>query len=158
VRVSVITVASLLLAFLPSGVSAQSANAPAQPLSPTEQTLMTAENSFIAAAKKGDVSFFKRTLTDDFSFVSFDGQLYDRQDMIDQYGQPGTNVLPYEMKIIPSGENTAIVTYNVVYTVPPSEDEGPPPRYQHFSTVWVKQGDAWKMKFQQMTASHWGDW
>ena len=31
-------------------------------------------------------------------------------------------------------------------------------RYQHFSTVWVKQGDAWKMKFQQMTASHWGDW
>jgi hypothetical protein len=158
VRFSVITVVSLLSLFLASGVSAQSANAPAPPLSPTEQALITAENSFIRAAKNGDIGFFKRTLTDDFSYVSFDGQLYDRQDMIDQYGQPGTNVLPYEMKVIPSGENTAIVTYNVVYTVPPAEDEGPPPRYQHFSTVWVKQADTWKMKFQQMTASHWGDW
>lgn len=157
-RFSVVTVASLLLLLLVSGVSAQSANAPAKPLTPSEQTLRAAENSFIEAAKKGDVGFFKRTLSDDFSFVSFDGQLYDRQDMIDQYGQPGTNVLPYEMKVIPSGENTAIVTYNVVYTVAPAEDEGPPPRYQHFSTVWVKQGDTWKMKFQQMTASHWGDW
>jgi Domain of unknown function (DUF4440) len=158
VRFSVVRVAPLLLLFLSSGVSAQSANAPAKPLSATEQTLTAAETSFIEAAKKGEVGFFRRTLTDDFSFVSFDGQLYDRQDMIDQYGQPGTNILPYEMKVIPSGENTAIVTYNVVYTVPPSEDEGPPPRYQHFSTVWVKQGDTWKMKFQQMTASHWGDW
>jgi hypothetical protein len=158
VRFSVVRVAPLLLLFLASGVSAQSANAPAKPLSATEQTLTTAETSFIEAAKKGEVGFFRRTLTDDFSFVSFDGQLYDRQDMIDQYGQPGTNIMPYEMKVIPSGENTAIVTYNVVYTVPPSEDEGPPPRYQHFSTVWVKQGDIWKMKFQQMTASHWGDW
>jgi hypothetical protein len=158
VRFSVITVAFLLLLFLASGVCVQSDNARAKPLSPTEQTLLTAEKDFIEAAKKGDVGFFKRTLTDDFSFVSFDGQLYDRQDMIDQYGQPGSNILPYEMKVIPSGENTAIVTYNVVYTVPPAEDEGPPPRYQHFSTVWVRQGDTWKMKFQQMTASHWGDW
>ena len=157
-RFSDIAVAFLLLVFLASGVGAQSANAPAKPLSPTEQTLTTAENSFIAAAKKGDAGFFKRTLSDDFCFVSFDGQLYDRQDMIDQYGQPGTNLLAYEMKVISSGENTAIVTYNVVYTVPPAEDEGPPPRYQHFSTVWVRQGDTWKMKFQQMTASHWGDW
>jgi hypothetical protein len=50
------------------------------------------------------------------------------------------------------------VTYNVVLRAPATEDQGPPPRYQHFSTVWVKQGDVWKMKFQQMTASHWGDW
>ena len=157
-RFSDIAVASLPLVFLASGVSAQSANAPAKPLSPTEQTLVTAENGFIAAAKKGDVGFFRRTLSDDFCYVSFDGQLYARQDMIDQYGQPGTNLLAYDMKVISSGEDTAIVTYNVVYTVPPAEDEGPPPRYQHFSTVWVKQGDTWKMKFQQMTASHWGDW
>src|ERR1700756_4058801 len=98
-----------------------------------EQALMSAEKGFIDAAKKGDVSFFKRTLTDDFSFVSFDGQLYQRQDMLDQYGKPGTDVLPYEMKVITTGDSVGIVTYNVVYRVPPSEDEGPPPRYQHFS-------------------------
>jgi hypothetical protein len=123
-----------------------------------EQTLMAAEKGFIDAAKKGDVAFFKRTLTDDFSFVEFDGQLYGRQDMLDQFAQGGADILPYEMKIVSAGEGVAIVTYNVVFRVPPSEDQGPPPRYQHFTTVWVKQGDTWKMKFQQMTASHWGDW
>jgi hypothetical protein len=66
--------------------------------------------------------------------------------------------MPYEMRVVSAGEGVAIVTYNVVLRVPPSEDQGPPPRYQHFTTVWVKQGDIWKMKFQQMTAAHWGDW
>lgn len=134
------------------------ANAPAKPLTPLEQTLMASEKSFIEAAKKGDMAFFKRTLTDDFSFVSFDGQLYERQDLLDQLSGGGTDVLAYDMKVVPAGDGVAIVTYDVVLRVPAAEDQGPPPRYQHFSTVWVKQGDAWKMKFQQMTASHWGDW
>lgn len=134
------------------------ANAPAKPLTPLEQTLMASEKSFIEAAKKGDMAFFKRTLTDDFCFVSFDGQLYQRQDMLDQLSGGGTDVLAYDMKVVPAGDDVAIVTYDVVLRVPAAEDQGPPPRYQHFSTVWVKQGDAWKMKFQQMTASHWGDW
>jgi hypothetical protein len=123
-----------------------------------EQTLMNNEKQFIEAAKKGDVSFFKNTLTSDFSFVAFDGQLYERQDMVDEFAQGGVDLLPYEMKVVSLGEGTAIVTYNVVLRVPATEDQGPPPRYQHFSTVWVKQGDIWKMKFQQMTAAHWGDW
>lgn len=151
-------VLGLLLASLVSSSNGQTAAAATKPLSPTEQTLMAAEKSFVDAAKKGDAAFFKRTLTDDFSFVASDGQLYERQDMIDQYGQPGTDILPYEMKVVSAGDGVAIVTYNVVFRVPPSEDEGPPPRYQHFTTVWVKQGYVWKMKFQQMTAAHWGDW
>ena len=51
-----------------------------------------------------------------------------------------SNLLPYDMKVVTAGEGVAIVTYDVVLRVPPSEDQGPPPRYQHFSTVWVKQG------------------
>jgi len=133
-------------------------SAPAKAPSPVEQTLMAAEKSFVEAAKKGDVAFLKRTLTDDFSFVQFDGQLYDRQDMLDQFGEGGVDILPYDMKVVIAGDGVAIVTYNVVLRVPAVQDQGPPPRYQHFSTVWVKQGDTWKMKFQQMTASHWGDW
>jgi hypothetical protein len=134
------------------------ANAPGKALTPLEQTLMVAEKSFVDAAKKGDAAYFKRTLTNDFSFVAFDGQLYDRQDMLDQFGGGGLDLLPYDMKVVTAGDDVAIVTYDVVLRVPAAEDQGPPPRYQHFSTVWVKQGDAWKMKFQQMTASHWGDW
>jgi hypothetical protein len=146
----------LLGCFVPGGAFGQAA--PPKPLSPLEQSLMDAEKSFVTAAKKGDVAYFKRTLTDDFSFVQFDGQLYDRQDMLDQFGDGGLDLQPYDMKVVTAGEGVAIVTYDVVLRVPPVEDQGPPPRYQHFSTVWVKQGDTWKMKFQQMTASHWGDW
>jgi hypothetical protein len=123
-----------------------------------EQTLMLAEKGFIEAAKKGDAKFFRNTLMPDFSYVSFDGQLYERQDMVDQYVQAGTDIQPYDMKVVPAGEDVAIVTYNVVYKVPSSEDQGPPPRYQHFTTVWIKQAGTWKMKFQQMTTAHWGDW
>lgn len=123
-----------------------------------EQTLMAAEKGFIEAAKKGDVAYFKQILTSDFSFVSYDGQLYGRQDMLDQYTQAGTAILPYEMKVFSAGDGVALVTYNVVFRVPPAEDQGPPPRYQHFTTVWVQQAGTWKMKFQQMTAAHWGDW
>ncbi|MGB8062572.1 MAG: nuclear transport factor 2 family protein [Candidatus Sulfotelmatobacter sp.] len=130
----------------------------AKPATPLEQTLMDDEKSFLAAAKKGDIDFLKRTLADDFSFVAFDGQLYSRQDMLDQFGEGGVDIMPYEMKVVPAGDEAAIVTYNVVLRVPASEDQGPPPRYQHFSTVWVKQGGEWKMKFLQMSASHWGDW
>jgi hypothetical protein len=154
----------LLAASLLLFCTALSFAAPAQTGTPEkaptafEQSLMDAEKTFFAAAKKGDAAFFKRTLTDDFIFVSFDGELYSRQDMIDQYGDPGTDILAYDMRVVPAGDGVAIVTYNVVFRVPAAEDQGPPPRYQHFSTVWVKQGDSWKMKFHQMTANHWGDW
>ncbi|MGO9088587.1 MAG: nuclear transport factor 2 family protein [Candidatus Sulfotelmatobacter sp.] len=147
----------LLCCAIPAVVFGQG-SAPAKPPSALEQTLMAAEKSYVEAAKKGDVAFFKRTLAADFSFVGFDGQLYERQDMIDQLAQGGVDLLPYNMKVVTVGEGFAIVTYDVVLRVPAAEDQGPPPRYQHFSTVWVKQGDAWKMKFQQMSVSHWGDW
>jgi hypothetical protein len=147
----------LLCSALPVSAFGQ-ANIPAKPPSPLEQTLMDAEKNFAAAAKKGDVEFFKRTLADDFSFVSFDGELGERQDMIEGMSGGGLDLLAYDMKVVPVSDGVAIVTYDVVLRVPPAEDQGPPPRYQHFSTTWVKQGDAWKMKFQQMTVAHFGDW
>jgi hypothetical protein len=132
--------------------------APAKPLSPFEQTLLSDEKDFIAASKKGDSTFFKRVLAEDFSFVGFDGQLYDRQDMIDQFSGGGVDLQPYNMKVVSAGESVAIVTYDVIVRIPPEEDQGPPPRYQRWTSVWVKQGDAWKLKFQQTTPTHWGDW
>lgn len=143
---------------LVSAAGAAQEAAPAKPLSPLEQTLISGEKGFIAAAKKGDSAFLKRTLTDDFSFVGSDGQLYERQDLIDQLSDGGMDLQPYDMKVVSAGENVAIVTYDAVVRVPPAEDQGPPPRYQHWSSVWVKQADAWKLKFQQTTPTHWGDW
>lgn len=131
---------------------------PAKAPTPLEESLIASEKSFITAIKKGDAAFLKRTLADDFSFVSFDGQLYDRQDAIDQMGGGGVDLTPYNLKVISSGDATAIVTYDSILRVPAEEDQGPPPRYQHWTSVWVKQNDVWKLKFQQTTPTHWGDW
>lgn len=157
-RVSIVAVASLALSFFGPSVKAQTANAPAKPLSPTEQSVLNAEKSYIDAAKKGDVAFLKRTFTDDFSYVGADGQLAERQQRIDELTGGGENIQAYDIKVLPLGDDAAVVTYDAVVTVPPVEDQGPPPRYQHFTSVWMKHGDTWKMKFQQTTPSHWGDW
>jgi len=134
------------------------APAPAKPLSASEQAVLSAEKSFIDAAKKPDVALLKRILADDFSYVGADGQLADRQERIDDLSGGGENIQAYDIKVLALGDDAAIVTYDAVVRVPPVEDQGPPPRYQHFSSVWVKQGETWKMKFQQTTPSHWGDW
>jgi hypothetical protein len=131
---------------------------PPKPLTPLEQTLTSAEKNFIEATKKGDAEFFKRTLTDDYSMVSMDGQLYDRQEILGQLSSGGVQLTPYNFKVVSIADGVAIVTYDVIMQVPASEDQGPPPRYQHWSSVWVKQADAWKLKFQQTTPTHWGDW
>jgi hypothetical protein len=136
------------------------AQAPAaKALSPLEQTLVASEKSLIEAKKKDDGAFFKRTLTEDFTLVGVDGELQERQDAVDELGDSGLlELTAYDIKVVAVGENAAIVTYDAVVRKAPEEDQGPPPRYQHFSSVWVKQGDAWKLKFHQATAAHWGDW
>jgi len=148
---------AVFMIVLSAFIAAAQAPAP-KPLNPFEQTLISAEKEFIAAAKKGDIAFLQRTLSDDFAYVGDDGQLARRQGMIDDLTGGGQDYLPYNMKVVGVCDDVAIVTYDAVVTVPPAEDQGPPPRYQHFSTVWVKQGDNWKMKFHQKTPTHWGDW
>jgi hypothetical protein len=132
---------------------------PAKALSPLEQTLIASEKSLIGAKKKDDAAFFKRILTDDFSLVGVDGVLLQKQEAVDDLGDSGlVELTPYNVTVVPAGESAAIVTYDAILRKKPEEDQGPPPRYQHFSSVWVKQGDTWKLKFHQATAAHWGDW
>jgi hypothetical protein len=146
--------------FLLASVVLSAAQAPAaKALSPLEQTLVASERSLIEAKKKDDAAFFKRTLTEDFTLVGVDGELYEQQEAAEGLGDSGlVELTPYDIKVVSVGENAAIVTYDAVVREAPQEDQGPPPRYQHFSSVWVKQGDAWKLKFHQATAAHWGDW
>ena len=134
-------------------------SAPAKPISPLEQTLIASEKSLIEARKKDDEAFLKRTVTEDFSLVGVDGNLLQKQEAVEGLGDSDlVELTPYDMKIVSIGEGSAIVTYDAIVRKAPEEDQGPPPRYQHFSSVWVRQGDAWKLKFHQATAAHWGDW
>lgn len=131
----------------------------AKVLSPAEQGLIATEKSLIEAKKKDDGAFFKRTVSADFSLVGVDGKLLLGQEAVDDLGDVDlVELTPYDIKVVAAGEAAAIVTYDAIVRKKPEEDQGPPPRYQHFSSVWVKQEDGWKLKFQQATAAHWGDW
>jgi hypothetical protein len=133
--------------------------ATAKSLSPIEQTLIASEKSLIEAKKKDDAAFFKRTLSADFSLVGVDGQLIEGQDAANGLGDSDlVELTPYDMKVVTVADDAAIVTYDAVVREAPQEDQGSPPRYQHFSSVWVKQDGVWKLKFHQATAAHWGDW
>jgi hypothetical protein len=135
------------------------AQAPAKALNPLEQTLIANEKSLIEAKKKDDGAFFKRTLSEDFSLVGVDGVLHQQQDAVGNLGDSDLlELTPYDIKVVIAGDDAAIVTYDAVVREVPEEDQGPPPRYQHFSSVWIKQEGAWKLKFHQATAAHWGDW
>jgi hypothetical protein len=128
-------------------------------LSPLEENLIASEKNLIEAKKKDDGAFFKRTVSEDFSLVGVDGKLLQGQEALDDLGDSGlVELTPYGFKVVLAGEGAAIVTYDAILRKMPEEDQGPPPRYQHFSSVWVKQGDGWKLKFHQATATHWGDW
>jgi hypothetical protein len=135
------------------------AQTPEKALTPVEQALVTNEKSLIDAKKKDDVVFFRRTLSDDFSLVGVDGTLLQQQEAIDNLGDADLlELTPYGIKVVTLNDSAAVVTYDAIVREKPQEDQGPPPRYQHFSSVWVKQGDQWKLKFHQATSAHWGDW
>ncbi len=124
-----------------------------------EQTAIANEKTLIEAKRKDDGAFFKRTLSQDFSLVGVDGRLLEGQEAVDNLGDSGLlELTPYDIKVVALGDDGAIVTYDAIVREAPEEDQGPPPRYQHFSSVWVKHGDQWKLKFHQATAAHWGDW
>jgi hypothetical protein len=151
-----VTCVFFLLAGVVSGVG--QAPAPAK-LSPLEQTLIASEKSLIEAKKKDDGAFFKRMVSENFALVGVDGRLLERQEAVDDLGDSGLlELTAYDVKVVAVTENAAIVTYDAIVRKKPEEDQGPPPRYQHFSSVWVRQGEAWKLKFHQATAAHWGDW
>jgi hypothetical protein len=135
------------------------APAAAKPLTAVEQAAVSNEKNLIEAKKKDNAATLKGMVTEDFSLVGVDGRLLEKQEAVGDLGDSGLiEIMPYDIKVVSIGEDAAIVTYDAVVRKKPEEDQGPPPRYQHFTSVWVKQGDAWKLKFQQSTAAHWGDW
>ncbi len=152
----VLALCTLLLA---ANFTPATAQVPAKPLTPFEQTLISNEKNLIAAKKKDDAALLRSMVSEDFSLVGVDGKLLEKQEAVGDLGDAGLiEIMPYDVRVVSLGEDAGIVTYDAVVRKKPEEDQGPPPRYQHFSSVWVKQGEAWKLKFHQSTAAHWGDW
>jgi hypothetical protein len=120
--------------------------------SPLAEQLMSLEKALPEAQKKHDRDFYNRTLTDDFISIGSDGKVHPRTEIMGDF--PSTQLAEYRMynmQVVPLNDNAAVVTYDVIVRMVHYDDETP--RYQHVSSVWVKQGGEWKLKFQQATAA-----
>jgi hypothetical protein len=54
------------------------------------------------------------------------------------------------VKLVPVDDNAVILTYKGILRQLEGDDVLAP-RYQHFSDLWVRQGNQWKLKFRQST-------
>lgn len=121
-------------------------------LSSLEQILISNTKAVPAAWKKKDADFFKRTLTDDFLEVAIDGHVYSKNDVLEGVHMAEVQEYsPYDAQVVPVNDGAAIVTYDCIVRMTLGEE--PVPRYQHITDLWVKQGEEWRLKFQQATAA-----
>jgi len=133
-----------------------SATSYAGPARPDAAALIQLQRDWIARESKGGAAVLSPLLAPDFAGVDVDGKLYSYDDALGLY--EGDNLQVYDFKLVNINDSTAVVTYDLIVQTPPAEDQGPPPKYQHVSSVWTRQGGRWRLKFQQATARHWGDW
>jgi hypothetical protein len=116
------------------------------------QTLMEKSNEVHSLRKSKDVNGIKSLLTDDFDYVGGDGRLHHRDELLGDM-QDGTlrDFKLYEPQAVQIDSNAALLTYNAILDMREGDDPGMAPRYQKVSDLWVKQGDEWRLKFEQAT-------
>jgi len=120
----------------------------------TEQTLIDLQKAAATAQTKKDADFFRRTLADDYLSIGSGGDSGRKADLVEGISDSDiTDIQLYNFKFVPIDDNSAILAYDSV-THRPRHNVGAR-RYQHVSSVWVKQGDTWKLKFQQATPNEW---
>ncbi len=119
--------------------------------SPFADKLIALEKALPEAQKKHDRDFYKNTLTDDFISVGTDGKIHPKNEILEDF--PSTELTEYRtynIQVVPLNDGAAVVTYDVIIRMAHYDDETP--RYQHISSIWVKRGEDWKLRFQQATA------
>jgi len=120
--------------------------------SPLQQTLIAQTQAVAQAQKSKDGDTLKRLLSDDFQHVGSEGRLHDKDEFTgDARDGKLTGYRFYNLKFLPIDDNAAIVTCDAVIHATEG-DNILVPHYQHLSFVWVKQGDQWRLRFQQATA------
>jgi hypothetical protein len=121
-------------------------------LSPLEQQLISFEKAIPEAQKRHDIDFYKHTLTDDFVAVGTDAKLHAKDEILEDLRSTDlVEYRPYDIQVVQLNDGAAVVTYDVIIQMSRYDEDIP--RYQHISSIWVKIGDEWKLKFQQATAS-----
>ena len=123
-----------------------------RPLSPLEEQLISYEKAIPEAQKKHDIDFYQHTLTDDFVAVGTDAKLHTKSEILEDLRATDlVEYRPYDLQVVQLNEGAAVVTYDVIIRMSRYDEDIP--RYQHISSIWVKTGDQWRLKFQQATAA-----
>ena len=121
-----------------------------KPPTPLEQTLLANNTAMAEAYKKKDVDFLKRNVTNDFVAIGTDGSAFGKADLLENMRETKIDMYwPYGASVVPINDTAAIVTYDCVVRMMVYDETLP--RYQHISDLWVKQGDEWRLRFQQAT-------
>jgi hypothetical protein len=113
-------------------------------------SLLEQEQAFIGAQMHNDATPFARLLTDDFVFIDTAGHGVARAEIVGQ-GELKHYAI-YEPKMFALNDGAVMLSYNAIVGETPSDEDVRIPRYQHVTTIWVKQGTDWKMKFHQAAA------
>jgi hypothetical protein len=144
-------VVSVLLLICSSFLLAQNPGAVTpKPPTPLEQSLLERNAAIAQAYMRKDVDFLKSAVMDDFVAIGSDGVPSGKADLLENMRETKIEEYrPYAISVVPVNENAAIVTYDCVVRMMVYDET--PPRYQHISDLWVKQGDQWRLKFQQAT-------
>jgi hypothetical protein len=123
-----------------------------KPLSPFEQQLVNTQKAFLDAKQRADLAYVKNAVADDFSAITTNGDTTTKTELIDDLHpsqDKGHSPILYDFCVVALSDNAAIVTYKK------DNPGGGLDRYQHLSDTWVKQGDQWKLKFEQTTINLW---
>ena len=117
---------------------------------PLTHQLLDLERKFAEAQQHHDRDSVSNTLTNDFVSISNNGESQTKADLLSDLASD--NRLEYRIynaQAVPLDDNAAVLTYDVIVRMVHYDEDTP--RYQHVSSVWVKQGNDWKLKFRQAT-------
>jgi hypothetical protein len=127
------------------------AQAVSHPGSAADQGLFDAARAVPEAQKSNNPDLLKQVLADDFLGIGSEGGLHDKADIVDIAREATVKEYRvYNLRVVHIDDGSAIVTYSFIVQMREG-DEDWAPRYQTVSDLWIKQGENWKLKFQQFT-------
>ena len=122
-------------------------NAPTDPLT---VALLEKEQTLMGAVLHRDATAFSGSLTNDFAFVNYDGHHTPKGELFGE-GELKEYAI-YEPQTLALDDGAVVFSYNAIVKQSITDDDQHIPRYQHVTTIWVKQGGDWKEKFHQTAA------
>lgn len=114
--------------------------------------LLEKETALVTAEMNKDRASAGRLLTNDFIFVNYDGHSLSKGEALGELGEVLKAYAIYEPQSLTLNDGVVMLSYNAIVRVSVDDDEVHVPRYQHVTTIWVKDGSDWKQKFHQSAA------